>query len=841
MADNHDLSEKFFQLQQATSLISDADGLEIHLVNVLKSMISCNSVFVFHNNKDRQLLAARNPFNLSQNETQSISIRYDDPVGVDILVLRKSISRVNPQSPVLPLMHSELIAPLNSPDEVLGCIYVSRLSSNEFTRNDIKVLEHAAGLLARALERQEWEKRLHSLQNGSLAWQKKYIGLLHAIPFPAMIVDKKSTAVEEANEPADQLFAPGQGDAADASLAHFLETQSEPETSRAESRIKIKGTFYQIKRRDIVEFDAEKILFLFIPDASAKVQKADKDENMPQFLAALESLPEKSSDMSDFILQAAMLVQQAVAFDYFSITLIDEHSGEVQPFVLCVPALKDQLPAGSKWRPIEKTNLGWATTAVAQKEAAESGAGGRGVLPHSLPVHISFLLVHGETYLGNLAFARLQQAQFDDVQRTRLRTMSKHISKLLISKKEMVRRQAIEKLAKSCLEISSALEDAVDETEVIERLTQLAPQHLQIKDFYFFKINEHQSDARLDFLPAKLVNNVMENKQKIFFDMLQATQRPVCVHNQAAFVEYFCAEGHDKALQEFVPFVITPVADARRLYACFVFPWENDFPFYDMARHLLKPLAGLVRDRLLIARLNQRLTAQAREAGRLMEIVTQDLSAPLSEMQGVASLLTQRYNKDLSGGAQEYLQSIAAGLESFEKLIAGLAEYQRIDQFARILDIDCNNIVQTALARVKPQLPAVNIKTPTSYPAVRGNEEALLLIFINLLANAARAVEKVRSPVIEIGVGEKTKFIEFFVRDNGSGVDPSLQDKIFELFYKQENNSNDAAGLGLAIVRKAVHAHGGRVWLSAKKTGAEFHFTIPKGLAVMTDMAPHSG
>ncbi len=60
-----------------------------------------------------------------------------------------------------------------------------------------------------------------------------------------------------------------------------------------------------------------------------------------------------------------MLLQPFVGFDYFSITLIDEESGEAQPFVLCTPAVKDQLPAGSQWRAVEKTSLGWVRRADA--------------------------------------------------------------------------------------------------------------------------------------------------------------------------------------------------------------------------------------------------------------------------------------------------------------------------------------------------------------------------------------------------------------------------------------------------------------------------------------------
>ena len=91
-----------------------------------------------------------------------------------------------------------------------------------------------------------------------------------------------------------------------------------------------------------------------------------------------------------------------------------------------------------------------------------------------------------------------------------------------------------------------------------------------------------------------------------------------------------------------------------------------------------------------------------------------------------------------------------------------------------------------------------------------------------------QAVIERDGPRIEVGFVDRQGAVEFFVRDNGPGIPAALQEKIFELFYKQRSGYSGGAGLGLAIAEKAVKAHGGDMWASSDEQGAIFRFTLPK-------------
>lgn len=196
----------FYQLSKAVSFISDPAGLERHFSELLKKLISCNSALVFHNNLSQKSLTAGNPYNLSQSDSDSVTISHDEVFIADLLVRQKSVTRLNPQKPVLPMMRSELMVPLLSPHDILGCLYVSRLHPNAFQTNEIQFIEHAAVHLAFALERQQYQRHLRHLEESAFHWQDKYIAFLQAIPYAAAIVDRRLDHFDEVNDAALELF-----------------------------------------------------------------------------------------------------------------------------------------------------------------------------------------------------------------------------------------------------------------------------------------------------------------------------------------------------------------------------------------------------------------------------------------------------------------------------------------------------------------------------------------------------------------------------------------------------------------------------------------------------------
>lgn len=115
-------------------------------------------------------------------------------------------------------------------------------------------------------------------------------------------------------------------------------------------------------------------------------------------------------------------------------------------------------------------------------------------------------------------------------------------------------------------------------------------------------------------------------------------------------------------------------------------------------------------------------------------------------------------------------------------------------------------------------------------PTICCDPERMYQVFENLLVNGIKFTGTTDRPVIEIGCRDRGDSHQFYVRDNGIGIDPKHHRRIFEMFHRvQDIEDKDGTGLGLAIVDRIVNNHGGKVWVESEKgKGAIFYFALPK-------------
>ena len=192
--------DTFNQLTKAVVYISDPRSLESHLIELTKHFLSSNTVLIFHNERHKQRLTASSKFIPDTTSTEKLAIAYDDPLGIDLLVNRKSSCRLNSRQSLLPSIKAELFVPLISPDDVLGCLYIGRSRSEEFKTNDVQLAEYIASTVSIALERQRWIQHLHRLKANNQYWQDKYLAILQAVPNPALFVDMQGNRIDEVNQ-----------------------------------------------------------------------------------------------------------------------------------------------------------------------------------------------------------------------------------------------------------------------------------------------------------------------------------------------------------------------------------------------------------------------------------------------------------------------------------------------------------------------------------------------------------------------------------------------------------------------------------------------------------------
>lgn len=226
------------------------------------------------------------------------------------------------------------------------------------------------------------------------------------------------------------------------------------------------------------------------------------------------------------------------------------------------------------------------------------------------------------------------------------------------------------------------------------------------------------------------------------------------------------------------------------------------------------------------------LEAKNTELEQFTYTVSHDLKSPLITINGFIGLLA----KDLTAGDTQRIKAdIARISDAAEKMGRLLEELLELSRIGRVVNppeqLLFGELAQEAVELTAGRLAEANIKVDfaSGLPTVFGDRSRIRQLIENLVDNAAKFMGDQSTPRIEIGTRLNDREIIFYVRDNGIGIDPKYHRKIFELFDKLDPKSN-GTGVGLAIVKRIVETHGGRIWVESKGTGkgSTFCFTIPK-------------
>jgi signal transduction histidine kinase len=233
----------------------------------------------------------------------------------------------------------------------------------------------------------------------------------------------------------------------------------------------------------------------------------------------------------------------------------------------------------------------------------------------------------------------------------------------------------------------------------------------------------------------------------------------------------------------------------------------------------------------------EKLIAQLRAKNTELEsftyTVSHDLKAPLLTINGFLGFL----EKDaLAGDAERMKADISRITEATGKMHRLLTELLELSRIGRMMnlpeDVPFNNVVQDAINLVQGQLDAksVRVTVAENLSVVRGDKARLVEVVQNLIDNAVKFMGDQPEPHIEISqCDEEAGKPVFRVKDNGIGIDPSHHERIFGLFNKLDPQI-EGTGIGLAIVKKIVEIHGGRIWVESEtEKGAAFYFTLPRG------------
>jgi signal transduction histidine kinase len=230
-------------------------------------------------------------------------------------------------------------------------------------------------------------------------------------------------------------------------------------------------------------------------------------------------------------------------------------------------------------------------------------------------------------------------------------------------------------------------------------------------------------------------------------------------------------------------------------------------------------------------------------------VASHDLQEPLRKVASFCQLIERRYKGQLDERGEQYIEFAVDGAKRMQQLINDLLAFSRVGRSGAELEpVDLGQVLAQALRQLAALIEETEAEvTHDPLPTVRGDASLLVQLLQNLVGNGLKFRSE-EAPRVHIGVrrvegGEADDVWEFTCSDNGIGIDPQYEDKIFVIFQRLHGrDSYGGTGIGLAMCKKIVEHHGGRLWLDPERpgsdgTGATFRWTLP----VADEQPPDAG
>jgi two-component system, sensor histidine kinase and response regulator len=236
-----------------------------------------------------------------------------------------------------------------------------------------------------------------------------------------------------------------------------------------------------------------------------------------------------------------------------------------------------------------------------------------------------------------------------------------------------------------------------------------------------------------------------------------------------------------------------------------------------------------------LAMANRELESANKELEAFSYSVSHDLRAPLRHIDGFSQLLADDHNAELTPPGQRLLLKVRDGARRMGVLIDELLNFSRLSrQPLNTTTVSVSELVKDVLAELDPELSGRKVDIRIGdLPDCRGDRGLLRQVFANLLSNALKFSRHREHALVEVGCERHAGELVYSVRDNGAGFDMQYASQLFGVFQRLHSAEQfEGTGVGLSIVQRIIHRHGGRIWVEAEvDKGAHFHLTLPPALA----------
>ena len=232
----------------------------------------------------------------------------------------------------------------------------------------------------------------------------------------------------------------------------------------------------------------------------------------------------------------------------------------------------------------------------------------------------------------------------------------------------------------------------------------------------------------------------------------------------------------------------------------------------------------------LVLKLNEELLRSNKELEQFAYVASHDLQEPLRMVSSFTQLLSMRYKDKLDTEAQEFIKFAVDGAVWMQNLINALLEYSRVEtRGKKLVATDMHEVLGQTINNMSTKIKEkAALITNDHLPVIQADAGQMVQLLQNLIGNAIKFCEK--SPVVHISAAEEKDQYIFKIKDNGIGIEPQYFEKIFQIFQRlHPKEEYGGTGIGLAVCKRIVERHGGKIWVESKPgEGTSFIFTIKK-------------
>jgi signal transduction histidine kinase len=226
----------------------------------------------------------------------------------------------------------------------------------------------------------------------------------------------------------------------------------------------------------------------------------------------------------------------------------------------------------------------------------------------------------------------------------------------------------------------------------------------------------------------------------------------------------------------------------------------------------------------------EELTRSNRDLEQFAYVASHDLQEPLRKVASFCQLLQRRYAGQMDERADQYIGFAVDGAQRMQRLINDLLAFSRIGRLTSgFTDVDLNRVLGDVKSQLEVRLGTDGEIIWSDLPHVEGEEPLLTTLFVNLIGNSLKFRRPDVPPEVRVTARRENDEWQVNVRDNGIGIEAEFADKVFVIFQRlHARDAYEGTGIGLAIVKKIVEYHGGRIWLDLDvETGTSINFTLP--------------